>query len=314
MQQSNTGTATQKKAAFLALLLVCVLPNLVTPPLALAMGFAFAHFLGHPFRHLNHKATNWLLKASVVGLGFGMNLQSTMETGKEGFWLTIASVTITLTLGILGARLLRLTPKLSHLIASGTAICGGSAIAALAPVLQVNEKEMSVSLGTVFLLNAVALLVFPFIGHALDLTQHQFGVWSAIAIHDTSSVVGAASAFGEEALRVATTVKLARALWIVPVAFLSSLAFGTSGRNIRFPWFIGLFAGAMLLNSFFPAAGLLNHHIVSLSKAGLTVTLFLVGAGLSAESVKAVGWRPLVLGISLWVTISVLSLGVILYV
>ncbi|MFT2007199.1 YeiH family protein [Pontibacter sp. 13R65] len=297
--------------AFAAVLIVCMAP-VVSAPVALVLGFGFSFLLGHPAPHLNQKAINWLLKASVVGLGFGINATGALAAGKQGFELTLYSVLVTLVLGALIGRFLHLAPKVSHLIASGTAICGGSAIAALAPVLRVNEKEMSVSLGTVFLLNAAALLVFPVLGHWLHLSQFQFGLWSAIAIHDTSSVVGAASAYGAEALEVATTVKLARALWIVPVAFVSSFAFRTGNRQVQLPWFIGLFVAAVLFNSFVPGVAALGEQVVWLSKAGLTVTLFLVGAGLSVDKIKAAGWRPLLLGLMLWVLVAAVSLWGIL--
>ena len=193
--------------------------------------------------------------------------------------------------------------KSSHLVASGTAICGGSAIAAVAPAVNASEKEISVSLGVVFLLNAVALVVFPFIGHLLGLSQHQFGLWSAIAIHDTSSVVGAASAYGNEALEVATTVKLARALWIIPVSLLSAFLFKNKGKKISIPWFILFFILAMLANSYLPG----------ISTVAPAITLFLIGAGLSVEKIKSVGWKPLILGIILWITVSILSLLVIMH-
>ncbi|WP_222707308.1 YeiH family protein [Pontibacter qinzhouensis] len=300
-----------RKLIFAAALLLCLSP-LVSAPVALVLGFCFTWLLGHPFQRHNQQAINWLLKASVVGLGFGINAAGALAAGKQGFEITLVSVLVTLLVGAGIGKLLRLAPKVSHLIASGTAICGGSAIAALAPVLRVSEKEMSVSLGTVFLLNAVALLVFPVLGHYLQLSQFQFGLWSAIAIHDTSSVVGAASAYGAEALEVATTVKLARALWIVPVAVVSSFAFRTGNRRVQLPWFIGLFVLAMLLHSYLPGADMLSQQITALSKAGLTVTLFLVGAGLSIDKVKAAGWRPLLLGLTLWVLVAVVSLWGIL--
>lgn len=202
--------------------------------------------------------------------------------------------------------------KASHLVASGTAICGGSAIAAVAPAVNANEKEISVSLGVVFFLNAIALVLFPFAGHMLGLTQHQFGMWSAIAIHDTSSVVGAASAYGIEALQVATTVKLARALWIIPVSILSAFLFKSKGKKIAVPWFIFFFILAMLANSYLPFVAGFAPAVTSVSKAALVVTLFLIGAGLSMEKIKSVGWKPLILGVVLWVVVSVLSLFVIL--
>ncbi len=280
----------------------------VNPPIALLLGFLFAQFIGHPFIHLNHKATNILLKTSVVGLGFGMNLSAAIHAGHDGFLLTVASIFTTLMLGYLIGRSLKIAQKTSHLVASGTAICGGSAIAAVGPMVDASEKDMSVALGTVFLLNSIALLIFPPIGHFFKLTQHQFGLWSAIAIHDTSSVVGAASTYGQEALQTATTVKLARALWIIPVALLTALVFKSKNRKIKLPWFIGLFILAMLFNTYMPVFGSSFKFISDISKTGLTVTLFLIGAGLSFEKIKSVGWKPLALGVALWIFISVVSL------
>ncbi len=214
--------------------------------------------------------------------------------------------------GLLLGRFFHIERNLSILLTSGTAICGGSAIAAVAPAVDASEKEISVSLGVVFLLNAVALVLFPFLGNLLGLTQHQFGLWSAIAIHDTSSVVGAASAYGNEALEVATTVKLARALWIIPVSLLSAFLFKSKGKKISIPWFILFFILAMLANSYLPGVSTLAPAITTVSKAALVVTLFLIGAGLSVEKIKSVGWKPLILGVILWITVSVFSLLVIL--
>lgn len=318
MEQTQTQTQTIErpgnskktvavKAGFILAIVLCATPY-VSAPIALVGGFLFTLFFGHPFEKLNHKATNLLLKASVVGLGFGMNLDSALAAGRDGFWLTVCSITLVLTLGYFIGKRLGMPRRTSHLVASGTAICGGSAIAAVAPAVNASEKEMSVSLGVVFLLNAIALVVFPFIGHLLGLTQHQFGLWSAIAIHDTSSVVGAASAYGDEALMVATTVKLARALWIIPISLLSAVLFKSSGKKISIPWFIFFFILAMLANTYLPFVSTFGPAINSISKTALVVTLFLIGAGLSVEKIKSVGWKPLILGIILWVVVSVLSL------
>lgn len=233
MQTRSARKTAVLKACFILCIALCATPY-VSAPIALVGGFLFSLFWGHPFAKLNHKATGLLLKVSVVGLGFGMNVHSALQVGREGLELTVVSIALLLTLGYFVGRWLRMPRKSSHLVASGTAICGGSAIAAVAPAVDASEKEISVSLGVVFLLNSVALILFPAIGHLLGLTQHQFGMWSAIAIHDTSSVVGAASAYGSEALEVATTVKLARALWIIPVSLLSALLFRSKGRRSRF--------------------------------------------------------------------------------
>ncbi|WP_242916294.1 YeiH family protein [Pontibacter liquoris] len=301
-----------QKIIFIGALLVCATPW-ISAPVALVGGFLFTYCWGHPFQQLGRKATGWLLKASVVGLGFGMNLPQVIRVGKEGLVLTAASIGAVFVLGVVVGKLLHMSGRSTHLVSSGTAICGGSAIAAVAPVVNASEKEISVALGTVFLLNAVALVVFPPVGHFFHLSQHQFGLWSAIAIHDTSSVVGAAATYGQQALQVATTVKLARALWIIPVSLLSALVFKSDAKKISIPWFIALFMGAILANSYLSFAGLFNTQVVAASKAALVATLFLIGAGLSVEQIKAVGWKPLALGVVLWCFIAVASLLVILH-
>lgn len=301
-----------KRTLFLALIALCATP-FVSSPLALLGGFLFSTFLGHPFPKLGSKATSLLLKVSVVGLGFGMNVHSAMQVGKEGFWLTVSSITLILVLGYLIGRLLKLPTKSSHLVASGTAICGGSAIAAVAPTLEASEKETSVALGVIFLLNSLALFIFPVLGHLLGLTEHQFGMWCAIAIHDTSSVVGAASAYGEEALQIATTVKLARALWIIPVALLTMFLFRGNKKKLSIPWFIGLFVIAMVINSYFPTIHVVTGAMFNISKSLLVVTLFLIGASLSVEKIKSAGIKNLILGVALWIIISILSLLAILF-
>ena len=298
---------TAREIVFVLASISC-LTSFVTPPVALLIGFAIAQLIGHPFLHLNHKATSFLLKFSVVGLGFGMNIQSALQAGKDGILFTVASIIGTLSLGLLLGKFLKIEKKTSHLISSGTAICGGSAIAAISPLVKANEKQMSVALGTIFILNSIALFLFPFIGHQLHLSQRQFGLWSAIAIHDTSSVVGAANKYGTEALQVATTVKLARALWIIPVAFLTTLFFKTGKQKIKIPYFIALFILAMMINTYVPAVHAVSNQIVDVAKTGLTVTLFLIGAGLSASVLKSVGFKPLLQGIILWAVISVVAL------
>lgn len=310
--QTHNNTILIKKILFGICLIFCATP-FANNPIALILGFLFACILGNPFAHISHKATKWLLKICVVGLGFGMNIQIAINASKQGLILTICSILITLFLGIIIGKLLKISTKTSHLLASGTAICGGSAIAAIAPIVNASEKEISVSLGTIFLLNSIALIIFPAIGHFLNLTQYQFGLWSAIAIHDTSSVVGAASSYGQEALQLATTVKLARALWIIPLSLLSAFIFKTENRKINIPWFIGLFILAMIINSYIPYISNFNKYIVSISKTGLTITLFLIGVGLSISKIKSVGWQPLLLGVLLWLIISITSLLTILY-
>lgn len=288
-------------------IVACLLP-FVSPPIALALGLALGLTLGHPYAVLNKKWTKVLLQASVVGLGFGIDLETVLAASRSGITFTIATIVGTLALGFVVGRMLGIDRKTTHLISSGTAICGGSAIAAVGPVLDAGESEMSVSLGTVFILNAIALFLFPVIGGALELTQMQFGIWSAIAIHDTSSVVGAAARYGEEALAVATTVKLARALWIVPLVLVTSLAFRRGNTKIAWPWFILLFLVASILRTFIAPIATASPAIVAVAKVGLTITLFLIGAGLSVKMLKAVGVRPLILGVLLWVVISVAAL------
>ncbi len=302
---------TYREVIFILALIFCLSP-IASPPIALAIGIVIAFTIGHPYLHLNHKATKILLQVSVVGLGFGMNLSEIMKVGKEGISFTIVSIFGTLTLGYLIGRWLKIHRKTSHLISSGTAICGGSAIAAVAPILNANSQEMSVALGTVFILNSIALFIFPMIGHILHLTQTQFGFWAGIAIHDTSSVVGAAAKYGNAALQIATTVKLARALWIVPVALLTSFFFKNKTSKVSIPYFIILFVIASILRTYFSPVAEISGSIVSMAKIGLTVTLFLIGAGLSKEVIKTVGAKPLVQGVILWVIISVSSLFIIL--
>jgi uncharacterized integral membrane protein (TIGR00698 family) len=235
---------TLRKVIFVAGVALCLTP-FISPAIALVMGLLVAQIIGHPYLHLNHKATH-LLQISVVGLGFGMNVQSALQAGKEGVLFTIASISGTLILGYFMGKWFSIEKKTSYLISAGTAICGGSAIAAISPVIKAEEKQISIALGCVFILNSIALLLFPVIGHYLNLSQTQFGLWCAIAIHDTSSVVGAASKYGPHALEVATTVKLARALWIIPVSLISAFIFKNNSRKISIPYFIGLFILAMM--------------------------------------------------------------------
>ncbi|RQO73539.1 putative sulfate exporter family transporter [Pedobacter sp. KBW01] len=305
-------SVTVREIIFFAFLLLCLMP-FISSPVALLMGIVVAQSIGHPFLHLNHKATHILLQFSVVGLGFGMNVDSALQAGKSGFTFTILSILTTLVMGYLLGRLLKVDRKSSFLITVGTAICGGSAIAAISPVIKAQEKQISVALGTIFILNAVALFIFPLIGQSLQLSQQQFGIWSAIAIQDTSSVVGAASKYGAEALQIATTVKLTRALWIIPIAVLSSLLFRNKGAKIKIPYFIGLFVMAIVLNTYLPFVKIIGSQIVQLSKVGLTLTLFLIGSGLSREVFTSVGFKPILQGLVLWILISAPALLAVLY-
>ncbi|WP_394336349.1 YeiH family protein [Flavobacterium glaciei] len=297
---------------FVVLLLFCT-TIFVSPPIALVLGLIVANLFGHPFLELNHKATNYLLQFSVVGLGFGMNVHSAVSAGKEGFLFTIISIVSTLVLGTFLGKWFKTEKKTSHLISCGTAICGGSAIAAIAPVIKSDEKQTSVALGVIFILNSVALFLFPAVGHWLDLSQKEFGLWCAIAIHDKSSVVGAASKFGPEALQIATTVKLARALWIIPVALITAVIFKNKSGKIKIPYFIGLFILAMIANTYLPEMERIGPHFVSVAKIGLTVTLFLIGAGLNRIDLKSVGLKPLAQGVLLWTFIAIATLISIIY-
>ncbi len=292
------------------------LASYMTPPVALFTGLAFALIFGNAFPGFNKKMSKYLLQYSVVGLGFGMNVTDALQSGKEGMAFTIVSVAGTLVIGwFIGRKLLKVDRNTSYLISSGTAICGGSAIAAVGPVIKAKDSQMSVALGTIFILNAVALFIFPAIGHVLGMTEQQFGMWAAIAIHDTSSVVGAGQAYGPEALKVATTIKLTRALWIIPVALVTSLIFKTKGQKISIPWFIFWFIAAVVFNTYVLSTSevgvLVGNAINGLARKSLTLTLFFIGASLSRDVIRSVGIRPMLQGILLWV---VISLGTLAYV
>jgi uncharacterized integral membrane protein (TIGR00698 family) len=284
---------------------------LASPPIALLIGLILALTVGNPFRKVLGKATKILLQVSVVGLGFGMKLGEVIEAGRTGIVFTTISIIATLALGHALGRLLGINRRITHLIASGTAICGGSAIAAVAPVLEADEREVAVSLGVVFILNSIALFVFPWAGHLMSLSPHAFGLWCAVAIHDTSSVVGAAARYGGDALGVATTVKLARALWIVPLALGTALAVRRKSARIAFPWFIVAFVGAALLASVWPRPHAAWTAISHAARTGLTLTLFLIGAGLSRDALRVVGFRPVVLGVVLWLIVLFTTLAVV---
>ena len=309
--------------AIIAVALICLLGSYIpgmqflskfcTPPVMLFIGLAYALFCGQGYPDFNKKASKKLLQYSVVGLGFGMNLYESLASGREGMLFTIVSVFGTLLIGMLiGRKLLKVDKETSYLISSGTAICGGSAIAAVGPVIKAKPANMSVALAVVFVLNAIALFIFPSIGHWLGLSQQEFGTWAAIAIHDTSSVVGAGAAYGEEALKVATTIKLTRALWIIPLALATSFIFKSKDRKISIPWFILFFVIAILLNTFvldsIPEFGKV---ISGLARKCLTLTMFFIGASLSTDVLRAVGLKPLIQGILLW---AVISIGSLLYI
>jgi uncharacterized integral membrane protein (TIGR00698 family) len=282
----------------------------VSPPVALAMGLVFGLALPHPYSNEAKKFSKFLLQASVVGLGFGMNLHQVVQAGRSGFVYTMLGISFALLAGMGLGALLGVPRVPAFLISTGTAICGGSAIAAVGPITQASDEEMAVALGTVFVLNSVALLTFPAIGAAFELSQSQFGLWAALAIHDTSSVVGAAAKYGGEALAVATTVKLARALWIVPLSIGTAVVRGAKAK-IQWPWFIGLFCLAAVCNTYLPAGAHAYAIAVMVAKIGLTATLFLIGSGISVATIKSVGYRALLQGIILWLIVLVGSLWLI---
>ncbi|MCI0355647.1 MAG: putative sulfate exporter family transporter [Acidobacteria bacterium] len=302
------------RTLFLLLAVFLVLPTgLSSPPLALALGVLFGLAFQHPYAAQSRSVSKTLLQVSVVALGFAMDLAQVLRAGASGFVYTLLGIVFALAIGSLLGRMLQVPGKSSYLISAGTAICGGSAIAAVGPVIDASDEEMSVSIGTVFILNAVGLFVFPIIGSALSLTQPQFGLWAALAIHDTSSVVGAGAKYGALALAIATTVKLARALWIVPLT-LASAAWQRHQDHrphktkIQWPWFILFFLLAAVCNSYLAAGASVYPWMAKAGRLGLTLTLFLIGTSLTRESLKRVGIRPLVQGIVLWIIVAAASL------
>lgn len=339
------------RSLYWVLLLLMVVPYelfsasgepLITPAIALFLGLIFAFVFGTPCPKFNKKLSKYLLQASVVGLGFGMNLVESLKSGADGMLFTVVSVVLVMVSGVVLGRMMKINEKSSYLISSGTAICGGSAIAAVGPVVKANEHEMAVSLGVIFILNAIALFMFPPLGHFFDLSQNQFGTWAAIAIHDTSSVVGAGDAYGAEACEIATLIKCTRALWIIPLAFFSMWYFGRKSRGerqpgekakVNIPWFIFYFILAMIVNTYTPdviewfegktsfikSTHILPeiqdfyHGIVAVAKKALVVVLFAIGASLSLGVVRKVGAKPLLLAILLWIIIGVSSFVVVYF-
>lgn len=306
------------KLIYILLIVLVIFPfdlmginSFITPAIALFIGLAFALIFKNPYPKFNKKTSKYLLQAAVVGLGFGMNVTESLKSGSEGMAFTIASVVGVMVLGVLIGRWLNINKKTSYLISSGTAICGGSAIAAVGPVIKANENEMAVSLGVIFILNAIALFIFPPIGRFLEMSEVQFGTWAAIAIHDTSSVVGAGEAFGQTALQTATLIKLTRALWIIPLALTTMLIFRDKSSKISIPWFIFMFIAAMMINTYCNLPQEFTQSIVWIAKKGLVLTLFLIGASLSIKTIKSVGLKPLILAIALWIIIGIGSLVVV---
>jgi uncharacterized integral membrane protein (TIGR00698 family) len=287
--------------------LILAASGLISPPLALVVGLIYGFSFAMPYPKQARTASRWLLQASVVGLGFGMNLHQVVRAGGSGFVYTATGIATTMLLGLLIGRLIAVDRKVSFLINVGTAICGGSAIAAVSPIIHADDEEIAVSLGTVFVLNSIALLIFPLTGNALHLTQSQFGLWAALAIHDTSSVVGATAKYGNEALAIGTTVKLARALWIVPIALVTAYMMKSKAR-VQWPWFILFFCLAAVANTYVPLLAPAYPVLSRLGKLGLTVTLYLIGTGLSMSTLKQVGARPLIQGVLLWAAVAITSL------
>ena len=315
------GPLSGKSVFLLGLILAAT--GLISPPIALLGGIVYGFSFAHPFRREASSLAKLLLKISVVMLGFGMNLRQVIHAGRSGFLYTAIGIAVAITLGLLLGKLFRVSGKSSFLITVGTAICGGSAIAAVAPVLQASEEEISVSMGTVFLLNSVALFLFPSLGWLLHLSQNQFGLWAALAIHDTSSVVGASAKYGPQALAIGTSVKLARALWIVPVALVTPAIIARSQANtqttpqagskanVQIPYFIFLFVLASVISTYIPRYAADYATFNQLGKTGLTATLFLIGTSLSKKTIQQVGLKPFLQGVVLWLIVGSVSLAAI---
>jgi uncharacterized integral membrane protein (TIGR00698 family) len=295
------------------------LTPLISSGIGLIAGVLIALTFGNPFANRMKAVTHSLLAWSVVGLGFGMNLEVVGRVGAHGIGYTVLGIGIAFLLGIFLGRLLGIPRDTSTLITAGTAICGGSAIAAIAPVIDAKHHETSVALGTVFMLNALALFIFPWIGHHLNLDESQFGLWSALAIHDTSSVVGATLQYGSHALEVGTTVKLARALWIIPVAGLIGYVRARGNRGAvktgpaKRPWFIAGFILAAAVVTWVPSLQPYGHHVEALAKRLMVLTLFFIGASLTRATIQSVGIKPFVQGVVLWIVMASGSLGAIYF-
>ena len=312
-------TMDAKIVFFLGFLLAA--SGLVSPPVALVGGIAYGFSVEHPLRREASSLAKTLLQLSVILLGFGMNLRQVLHAGSSGFLYTAISIAVAVSLGLSLGRALKIGGKASYLITMGTAICGGSAIAALAPITDANEEDISVSMGTVFVLNSVALLLFPAVGSWLHLSQNQFGLWAALAIHDTSSVVGAAAKYGNQALAIGTTVKLARALWIVPISLMTAAYMGRAAKaagsthkaKVKMPWFIVFFVLASVASTYLVRFAHFYGDMSRLGKIGLTATLFLIGTSLSKRTLKQVGFRPLVQGVGLWIVVGTASLAAIYF-
>lgn len=292
--------------------LLCLAP-FISSPMALVLGFTLASLGWVPTEWNIASLTKKLLSYSIIGLGFGINLNAAIAASSNNFGLIVGSIFFTLTLGFVLTRALKFDHVTGHLIASGTAICGGSAIAAVAPAINARNDQTATALACVFVLNSVALFLFPTLGHLLNMSQYDFGVWTAIAIHDTSSVVGAASAYGDEALKTATTIKLARALWIIPIALISAMLFGGDKRKFNLPYFIGFYCLAIAVAHWLPQFNAVYDILFMVSKRALVLCLFLIGAGITVQKMRASGPKPLLLGVMLWAAIGIISLVYIMY-
>jgi uncharacterized integral membrane protein (TIGR00698 family) len=298
-----------RKGLFFLLLAAALLP-FVSTGAGLAMGIAFSFLAGNPWPDKTGRVSRDLLKISVVGLGFGMELGEVWRVGRSSLVYTFVGIVGTMVAGMLLGRALKMRSTTATLVSFGTAICGGSAIAAMAPVVQAENEDVAVSLATVFTLNSVALFLFPAIGHLLHLGQEAFGVWAGVAIHDTSSVVGAASAYGLEALATGTTVKLSRAVWIAPIVLAYGWIRKSEGKT-AFPWFIAGFIAAAAVRSALPQFHTVWGGVAGMARQALVVTLFLIGAGLGPEVLKKVGFRPMIQGVLLWILVGALSLAAV---
>ncbi|WP_102523918.1 YeiH family protein [Vibrio tapetis] len=308
MRILNTDYLTIKNIPFFIAAAFCFTPW-ASSPTALVLGFLLANLGFVPSNVPLSQITKKLLAYSIVGLGFGIQLDQAIAVTSDGIGIILTTIIGTLLFGWFLTKKMGIEQKTGYLISAGTSICGGSAIAAVSPAIKANDEQMGLALATIFVLNSVALFIFPVIGFALGLDQHTFGTWAAIAIHDTSSVVGAASAYGEEALKTATTLKLARALWIVPVAFVSSIIFSSGSKKITIPYFILFYCAAILFSDALPQCSDIYNGIFSVSKQALVLCLFFIGCNISVSKVRSAGPKPLVFGVTLWVLISCLSLG-----
>ncbi len=300
------------KIIIFSLIIIACLFSIINNAVALLLGFIYTNIFRSRFLVFNNKIISFLLQLAIIGIGFNLNIKETWAIGQNGFMYIMLFVIFALSIGILLGKTFKVEQKTAHLISSGTAICGGSAIAAIASTINAPKEDISIALSIIFILNAIALLVFPALGYIFNLSEYQFGVWSAIAIHDTSSVVGAAQIYGEEALKIATIIKLVKTLWIVPVAIFSSLLFNGKFHSKKIPWFIMIFVLIIIINSYSPISSIITNSVYTISKSIFVVVLFLVGMNLSVSKIKVVGWKPAVLGISIWFIISTISLIIIL--